>query len=138
MDAFWSRCAGTVTELTRMFYEEVSLGSVYESQMFPQSMGPFPPEYDGGTLEAIGVLHSSSRTVKHEPKLKLSSAHKAKYVHSNMFMSIALGGATAQSIRSDKGRQYLTTAPIDNEWFGCFMTGLRVCVGERRRQDAEV
>jgi hypothetical protein len=30
LDAFWSRSPGTVTELTRMFHEEVSLGRVYD------------------------------------------------------------------------------------------------------------
>jgi hypothetical protein len=69
---------------------------------------------------------------KHESKLKLSSARKARSVHSYMFMASVLGGATAQYVRSDKGHQALTTAPTDKEWFGCFMTGLRARVGERR------
>jgi hypothetical protein len=113
MDAFWSRSPGTVTELTIMFYEEVSLGCVYDFQMFPKPMGPFPPDYDGGVRAAIGVLHRSNRPEKHEDKLKFSSARNARSVHSNMFMASALGGANAQSVRSDKGHQALTTAPTD-------------------------
>jgi hypothetical protein len=49
--AFWSRSTGTVSELTRMFHEEVALGRVYDFQMFPKPMGPFPPDYDGGGCE---------------------------------------------------------------------------------------
>jgi hypothetical protein len=55
-----------------------------------------------------------------------------------MLMASALGGATAQYVRSDKGHQALATAPTDTEWFGRFMTGLRARVGERRRQDAAI
>ena len=106
--------------------------------MFTQPMGTFLHEYCGGMCASIGVMHMYNKPVKHKAKLEFSSERKAQSVHSNIFMSIALGGSTAKSVCSDKGRQYLTTAPIDNEWFGCFMTGLRVCVGERRRQDAEV
>jgi hypothetical protein len=138
MDAFWLRSPGTVTELTRMFREEVALGRVYDFQMFPKPMGPFPPDYDGGMRAAIGLLHRSKRPEKHEDKLKFSSARKTRSVHSNMSMASALGGATAQSVRSDKGHQALTTAPTDAEWFGRFMTGLRARVGERRRQDAAI
>jgi hypothetical protein len=101
--AFWSRSTGTVTELTRMFHEEVALGRVYYFQMFPKPMGPFPPDYDGGVRAAIGVLHRSNIPEKHEEKLKFSSARKARSVHSNMSMASALGGATAQYVRSDKG-----------------------------------
>jgi hypothetical protein len=74
-------------------------------------MGPFPPGYDGGMRLAIGVLHRYNRPEKHEGKLKFSSARKARSVHSNMFMASTLGGATVQSLRSDKGHQALTTAP---------------------------
>jgi hypothetical protein len=55
-----------------------------------------------------------------------------------MSMASALGGSTAQSVRSDKGHQALTTALTDTEWFGRLMTGLRARVGERRRQDAAI
>jgi hypothetical protein len=92
----------------------------------------------GGVRAAIGVLHRSNRPSKHKDKLKFSSARKARSVHSNMCMTSALGGATAQSVRSDKGHKALTTAPTDTEWFGRFMTGLRARVGERRRQDAAI
>jgi hypothetical protein len=57
----------------------------------------------GGMRAAIGVLRRSNRPEKHEDKLKFSSARKARSVHSNMSMASALGGATAQSVRSDKG-----------------------------------
>jgi hypothetical protein len=110
LDASWSRSPRTVTELTRMFHEEVALGRVYDFQMSPQHMVPFPPDYDGGMRAAIGVLHRSNRPVKHENKLKFSSARKARSVHSNMFMEIALGGATAQY-----RHQALTTAPTNTE-----------------------
>jgi hypothetical protein len=55
-----------------------------------------------------------------------------------MCMASALGGATVQYVRSDKGHQALTTAPTDTEWFGRFMTGLRARIGEIRRQDAAI
>ena len=46
-----------------------------------------------------------------------------------MSVASALGGATAQYVRSDKGHQSLTTAPTYTEWFGRFMKGLREGVG---------
>ena len=121
-----------------MFYEEVALGHVYDFQMFPQPMGSFPPEYDGGVRVAIGVLHRSNRPGKHESKLKFSSSHKAQSVHSNIFVVSALGVATVQYVRSEKGHKSLTTAPTDTEWFGSFMTVLWERVGERRRQVAAI
>ena len=105
MDALWLRSTGTVTELTQIFYEEVALGCVYDFKMSPQPICPFPPEYDGGTQEAIGMIHRSNRPGKHEAKLKFSSAHKERSVHSNMFMASELRGATAQPIYIDKGHQ---------------------------------
>jgi hypothetical protein len=102
LDAFWSRSPVNVTELTIMFHEEVALGHVYDFKMFPKPMGPFPPHCGGGMRAAIGVLHRSNRPEKHEDKLKFSSARKARYVHSNMLMASAIGGATTQSVRIDK------------------------------------
>jgi hypothetical protein len=90
LDAFWSLYPGTVTELTIMFDEEVALGRVYDFQMFPTPVGPFPPNYDGGVRAAIGVLHRSNRPGKHEDKLNFFSVRKARSVHSNMSMSSAL------------------------------------------------
>ena len=107
-------------------------------QMFPHPMCSFPPEYYGGLGAAIGVMHRSNILGKHEAKLKVSSAGKAHSAQYNMSMVISLGGTTAQSIRSDKGHQSLTTAPTGNEWFGSFFTGLWVRVGDRRRQYAAI
>ena len=121
-----------------MFYEEFSLGRVYGFKMFPQPMVQFPPEYEGGMRAAIGFLYRSNRTGKHKSKLRFSSSRQARSVHSNMFMTSALGRETVQYIRSDKGHQSLTTAPTDTEWFGNFMTGLRARVGDRRCQDATI
>ena len=129
MDAFWSRYTGTVTKLTRMLYEEVALGRVYDFQILSQPLVPFLPEYDGGTREAIGLLHRYNRTGKHKDKLKFSSSRKARSVYYNMFMASALGGSTAQSVRSGKGQLSLTTAPTYTEWFGRFMKGLQARVG---------
>ena len=98
-----------------MFHEEVALGRVYGFQNFPYPMDPLPPEYDGGRQASIGVMHRSNRTGKHEAKLKFSSARKAISMHYNMFVESALGGETDQSICSDKGHQYLTTAPTNTE-----------------------
>ena len=78
-------------------------------------MGPFPPEYDGGMKAAIGRMHRSNIPGKNEAKLKFSSARKSQSVHSNMFMKSALGGATAQYVRSDKGHQYLATTQTYTE-----------------------
>ena len=72
MDAFWSCYTGTVTELTWMFYEVVSLGRAYYLQIFLQPMCPFLPEYDRGMQSAIGVLHRSKRPGKHKAKLIFS------------------------------------------------------------------
>ena len=57
-------------------------------------MGPFPPEYDGGIQEAIGVLHSSNRPGKNKAKMKFSSERKARSVHFDMFMESSLVSAT--------------------------------------------
>ena len=101
-------------------------------------MGPFPTEYDGGIQAAVGGMHRSNRPGKYKAKLKFSSARKSQSVHSNMFMTSALGGATAQYVHSDKGHQSLTTAQTDTEWFGRFITGMWSRVVERRRQYAEI
>ena len=74
-----------------MFHEEFSLGFVYGFQMFPQSKGLFLPEYDGWMRAAIGVLHRSNIPGKHEAKLNLSSSHKEKSVHSDIFTESAIG-----------------------------------------------
>ena len=59
-------------------------------------------------------------------------------VHANIYMASDSGGAKSQVIRSDKGLQFIDSAPTDSEWFTCFVNGLLSGVGEHRNQDAEI
>jgi hypothetical protein len=135
LDAFWSRRPGTVYGLNNLFAEQVAVGERFGFAMF-QPLGPFGPGHDSGMRAAIGVLSRSQRPGRHEPKMKFSSARKARAVHTDVFNASARGIEGALVWRSERTRFVATTAPSDSGWFNSFMTGFKARVGERRKQDA--
>ena len=121
-----------------MFSKEVTTGKNMGFKMFPTSSGLFPTNYDGVLRAAIGVLTRSNFPGKNEPKQKQSSAQKTRLVHTKMYMASASGISTLQVIRSDKGIQFMASAPTESEWFTRFITCICSSIGECRNQDAAI
>jgi hypothetical protein len=137
LDAFWSRRPSTVAGLVRGFKEQVEMGDILGLQMF-DPMGPFSRQYNSGILAAVGVLMRAQKPGCHEARLKYSSVRAARMVHTNTFGATAVGVEGALVWRSEKTRFVATKAPTDSGWFVRFMSGFRLCVGERVQQDAAI
>ena len=139
LDAFWSRESSTVLGNLREAQRDESFAREFGIASFTPPMGPFPLEDSFGMRAAIAVLRRSLDKGRYEEHVQPRTFRKPVTYITNVTRAGVFGMGTAIGV-DERGTKigWTSEAATHSPWFGRFMAGIRLRVGEVVKQDEPV
>ena len=138
LDSFWSSSEGTIVGAVKEARRMNAFKDEFRIDSFTPSMGPFPLEDSLGMLPAVAVLRRSMDAGMYEARVQPNTFRKMATAITNITRASAAGLGDAIGRTGKGGMTWVSGAGTHTRWFGKFMAGLKMRVGEVVKQDEPV